>query len=138
MDQISPLHPAYSPAAADIVWLQCRAPARGESVQQAQGFARLQGPDGDDLICEVLENIAAWLDLVQTRAALGRDGGVITACDHIAGIALHCGLGELQRAARHVAQCAAGGDRIALAATMARLERSFDAAVVAIWDLRAL
>lgn len=136
MDHQRPLPLVPRPASAAVVWLQCRAPLRAECVQPQRGIAQLQGPQSDDLICEILENIAAWLDLLQSHTAQGRYERIGATCQHIADIAERCGLLALQRAALHVARCARVDDRTALAATLARLERNFDAAVVAIWDLR--
>lgn len=60
--------------------------------------------------------------LEQVMAALVRDARMI-------------GMSTLAQAGRHVLDCLGSGDRIALAATLARLERVGDHSIHAIWDL---
>jgi hypothetical protein len=136
MDSTHSIQTLRQPVSADVIWLQCRGPVARDSVDLVAGFAQLRGPDGDDLICQILENIAAWLDLVQEQATQDCAAGVVRGCQRIADIAGQIGLVEMGRAALHVAHCAQAGDRIGQAATLARLERGFDLAVADIWALR--
>jgi hypothetical protein len=48
------------------------------------------------------------------------------------------GMATLAQAGRHVLDCLESGDQIALAATLARLERVGDRSIDAIWDLEDL
>lgn len=75
-------------------------------------IARLKGRTDHDTLEEVL-------------AALVRDARLI-------------GMATLAQAGRHVLDCLESGDRVALAATLARLERVGDRSIHAIWDLEDL
>lgn len=63
--------------------------------------------------------------LEEVLAALVRDARLI-------------GMATLAQAGRHVLDCLESGDLIALAATLARLERVGDRSIHAIWDLEDL
>lgn len=51
-------------------------------------------------------------------------------------VAGQVGMVSLARVAQDVADCAASGERVALAATWARLQRLSDQSLVAVWDLQ--
>lgn len=56
----------------------------------------------------------------------------------LARVAGQVGMISLARVAQDVADCAGSGERVALAATWARLQRLSDRSLVAVWDLQDL
>ncbi|WP_159086894.1 hypothetical protein [Loktanella sp. Alg231-35] len=92
----------------------------------------------EDVMCRMLEDAAAQLDLLQRHlsrrdfAAMGRPSRRIET------VATHLGLTEVATAAGHVGQCASQKGGPALDATLARLERGFDVAVCEVWNFREM
>lgn len=91
--------------------------------------------DAEDKVARALERIAALLGAIAPgKPRLAPDGmrdpleALIDASDLI-------GMATLARVARDVAACLRSGDAVALAATLARLQRVGDRSIHAVWDL---
>ncbi len=92
----------------------------------------------EDVMCRMLEDVAAQLDLLQ-HYLLRRDYmAMCRPSRRIEMVATHLGLIEVAVAAGHVGQCAVQKGGPALDATMARLERGFDVAVSEVWNFREM
>lgn len=92
----------------------------------------------EDVICRMLEEVAAQLDLLQQHLSRRDFTAMCRASRHIEMVATRLGLIEVAAAADHVGQCAAQMGGPALDATMARLERGFDVAVGEVWNFRGM
>ena len=101
-------------------------------------YAR-QGPDAaEQTVCRTLEDIALRLSRLFDLKAASAWSSMGEVARRTASVALQIGLIEVAQAARNVADCADQGDGIALEATLARLERSYDHALAEIWDFQSL
>jgi hypothetical protein len=92
--------------------------------------------EAEEMICQVLENIAFKLDSLQCAKAAHSFESIKKPARGIMNVGQQIGLIEVTEAAAHVSLCAEQRDGVALSATMARLERAFDIAVTQIWQFR--
>lgn len=90
----------------------------------------------EDMLCRILENLALWLDVLRDGLACDNPVLCVRAARRVTLVASRIGLTGLAQAAAHVAACIAQQDKVALAATLARLERAFDLAVIQVWHIR--
>lgn len=97
-------------------------------------FAQSHSPDEvEEMIYRALEDVAVRLDRLQAARATGAFEHMCAPARRIAVIAGGLGMTDVAQAARHVGCAAEGGSAVAVAATLARLERSFDAGISAVW-----
>ncbi|MEJ6396829.1 hypothetical protein [Yoonia sp. 208BN28-4] len=99
-------------------------------------FDDMSEPEAEAIVCRALEDIAQRLDKLQDSRASGQFGSVPKTAHRIAAIAGQIGLTSIMTAADHVANAANLQSGVALGATLARLERAFDAAVSEVWSFR--
>jgi hypothetical protein len=110
-------------------------PARFNPGQLEKLCDRLGELRAEAEVASALERLSTLLDEV-TR--IGRDGNhddleeVLAALVRDAGL---IGMATLSRVGQNVLDCLDTGDRTALAATLARLERVGDRSIHAVWDL---
>ncbi|MEL6641919.1 MAG: hypothetical protein AAFP98_11515 [Pseudomonadota bacterium] len=90
----------------------------------------------EDMICRALEDIATRLDRLQAARAATAFEQMDSPARRIAVIAGGLGLIDVARASAHLRVAADTGNAVAVAATLARLERSFDAGISAIWSVQ--
>lgn len=138
MDKTIPFHTAGPRPAAEIVILPLRDSAKHNPALLAQALAGHSPHEAEDMLCQILEGIAEWLDLLQQGLTSGDHAGMGKPARRIALVAGQIGLTNVAVAAGHIARIAASGDRHALAAVLGRLERAFDIAVTEVWDFRDL
>lgn len=101
-------------------------------------YARFGARDGENMVCRAMEELACRLgqadrlyeagDLVQMRKCARALGA----------IAEEIGMTGLCRIASDVVQCIDDGDAVALAATLARMDRIGEGSLYAVWDLQDL
>ncbi len=92
----------------------------------------------EDLVCRAMEDIALGLKQVHDGAARGTTAELRASLDALALTAEQIGLTTMARIARDVAQCIDDGDPVAEAATLARLVRSGERSLAALWDLQGV
>lgn len=92
----------------------------------------------EEMICRILEHIAARLDQLQQWRDFDDLESLVRVAKRIDLMGRQLGLTEVANAALHVAHCLDNKDPIAFEATRARLERAFDTAVSHVWDVRGL
>lgn len=126
--------PARSTAA--IAVLRCRDEFNMDPAPLKTLFAALPDHEAEDIVCRALEDIAARLTALQNARTAGDFTQVATPSKRIAAVADQIGLTEVSLVAEHAGRAADMACGVALGATMARLERTFDAAVCQIWDFR--
>ena len=88
------------------------------------------------MLCRILEGIALYLDDMQTALTDGQVQAMLRPSERVIQLAQRIGLIEVQTAAGHVHRCLVQNDRVAIEATVARLERGFDLAVSQVWEFR--
>ncbi|MFZ5964156.1 hypothetical protein ACOXXX_14515 [Thalassococcus sp. BH17M4-6] len=97
------------------------------------------GPQGaENVVCRAMEELAfrlAHIDRMYCRNDLAE---MRKTTRGLIGIAEQIGMTGLARVARDVVGCIDDGDATALAATLARLARSGEGSLMAIWDLQDL
>lgn len=99
-------------------------------------FAQSHSPDEvEEMICRALEDIAVRLDRLQAARAAGAFEHMCNPARRIAVIAGGLGMRDVVHAAHHVGGAAESGSAVAVSATLARLERNFDASIGAVWSV---
>ncbi|KQI68266.1 hypothetical protein AN189_10590 [Loktanella sp. 3ANDIMAR09] len=99
-------------------------------------YARQGAARADRTIATALEDLARRLGIMRDGRDHGGFDDLPGQARRMATIAAQIGLTEVATAAGHVANSARQRDGIAVEATMARLERSFDLAIGQVWMLR--
>lgn len=137
MENNSHILTALSADESGVIALRCPDRTQFDPGCIAQLFADLHAADAEQIVCRLLEKIAAQLSCLQ-QAYVGRDLDKISdAARNIRLVADQMGLAEMSDASGHVDTCATHADGVALGATIARLERAFDIAVKQVWNFRA-
>ncbi|MEJ6403045.1 hypothetical protein [Yoonia sp. 2307UL14-13] len=133
MTCITHLQPFPAPAPTDVIMLRCADIARLDP-QPLRRMCAERGVEAvEDHLCKTLEDIVILLDQLQAGLAQGDFSTMKQPSHRIAQIADRIGLVDVSMSANHVATCLQQQDGVALEATMARLERSFDLAVSEVW-----
>ncbi len=136
MDKTMHFHIAHTRPGCEVVFLRQLGGAQRDPSRLAQVFADHPGRAAEDMLCDILEGMANWLDQLQQRLAAADHAAMAKPAARIALVAGQIGLTDVALAAKHVADAAAFGDRHALAAILGRLERAFDVTVTELWDFR--
>ena len=129
--------PPNHPTAA-IAVLRCREEFNMDPAPLMHLFGSLPDHEAEDIVCRALEDMAQRLNILQNLRAVGDFDAIALPAERVATIADQIGLIEVSFIAGHIQSAARMGCGVALGATMARLERAFDAAVSHIWDFRSL
>ena len=138
MDKTMQFHMARPRPAGEVVFLRHHGGARRDPALLAQVLADHPRRAAEDMLCDILEGMANWLDRLQQGLAAGAYPAMGKPAARIALVAGQIGLTDVAVAADHLAQAAVVGDPHALAAILGRLERAFDVAVTDVWDSRDL
>ena len=102
-------------------------------------FAETHSPaDVENMICRALEDIAIRLDRLQAARQATAYDQFENLTRRISVIAAGLGLTEVSRAACHTGIAAGTRCGVAVAATLARLERSFDAGISAVRSVQRM
>jgi hypothetical protein len=97
------------------------------------------GPHGaEDVVCRAMEELGQMLFQVHELALTGQREDLHKLLRRLGAIADQIGLCGLAQVARDVMVCIEHGDMIAEAATMARLSRTGERSLSALWDLQDL
>ena len=97
------------------------------------------GPQqAEDVVARALEDLAARLCLVQDLAVTGTRSELRKELRALRAVALQVGLTGLSEVAEDVLNCIDQNDLVAEASTLARLARSGEGALSALWDLQDL
>jgi len=100
-------------------------------------YAKMGQTAAENAVCRTLEDLALRLGGLLDLKTTCEFDKMVRPAKTMATCADQVGLVEVARAARHVSNCAANRDGVALEATLARLERAYDLAISEIWDFRA-
>jgi len=88
----------------------------------------------EDIVCRAMEELAVRLSQAEKRHREGKTEDLAHHVRSLVAIAEQIGMDKLARVARDVAHCAEAGDRVGLAATLARLVRLGERSLSAIWE----
>lgn len=86
-------------------------------------------------VAQALDRLASLLGQIASRSRQGDHALLEQVLVALVRDARMIGMATLAQAGRHVLDCLDSGDGVALAATLARLERVGDRSIHAIWDL---
>lgn len=136
MDQITPRPAPQSLPPSQIVTLRCRDHLPFDPALLARVMAGKSLFEAEDMLCRILESMAVWIDALHDGLARDSPDHCAKAARRITLVASQIGLSGLAVAAGHVGHCARARDAVALAATLGRLERAFDLAVMQVWHIR--
>ncbi len=120
----------------DVVVLRCPDQLHFDPAPLNRLFAEKDSADAEELVCRILEDVAMRLDMLQQELARCDFEKMLKPARRIGLVAEQIGLTEVAISANHVVNCVQNGDGVALQATVARLERSFDVAVSEVWNFR--
>lgn len=96
------------------------------------------GPNAaEDVVCRAMEELALRLCAIQRQADVGPREDMHKGLKALAAIADQIGLSTLSRVAHDVMTCIEYGDRVAEAATLARLARTGERSLTELWDISA-
>lgn len=136
MKNVTPFPVSAASNPMGVIALNCVGEMFIDPVPLRALFARKSDADAEEIICRMLEDIAVRLDVLQ-RGLLTHDFDMMMRpARRIALVASQIGLLEVVTAAEHVRTCLTQEDGVALEATIARLERSFDVAVNEVWSFQ--
>lgn len=97
---------------------------------------RLGEQGANDVVCRAMEELAIRLSDLPALFRAGHLTELGRLAHSLIGISKQVGLTSLARVAGDVVECTRRGDTVALAATLARLERTGEQSLSTIWDLR--
>ena len=89
----------------------------------------------EDVVCRAMEELAQRMCQLQTQARSGPREDMHKGLRALAAIADQIGLCSLSKVAHDVAACIEMGDAVAEAATLARLARTDERSLTALWDI---
>jgi hypothetical protein len=120
---------------AGITHLPLGEPARFNPGQLEQLCDRLGETRAEAEVARALDRLALRLAEVPRLRAAGDRRGLAAVIGALVADAQLIGMATLAGVGRHVLDCLDSGDPVALAATLARLERVGDRSIHAVWDL---
>lgn len=138
MKNITPFPVAAHKPSPDVIALNCTRSPQFDPEPLHRLFAAKEFHVAEEVVCRMLEDIALRLDMLQRGLASTTFEQMHRPARRIGFVARELGLTEVVAAAEHVRTCLDQADGVAVKATMARLERGFDAAVGEIWNFRDL
>ncbi|WP_342078046.1 hypothetical protein [Yoonia sp. SS1-5] len=136
MENITHLRPAAPEPDFDVVVLCCPDRLHFDPAPLTRLFSERDFAEAEEVVCRALEDIALRLEMLQNYLAASDFDNMAKPARRIGLVADQIGLMEVSIAAHHVAICLHQREGVALEATMARLERSFDVAVAEVWNFR--
>lgn len=99
-------------------------------------YAKLGEEGADNVLCRAMEEMAVRIKQCEKMYRAGSSRDLRKTVHSLIAIADQIGLTTLSRVANDVVICIDSGDWVALGATFARLVRSGDQSLTAIWDLQ--
>lgn len=99
-------------------------------------YSKLGDENADDVLCRAMEEMAIRIKQSEGMYRAGAMRELRKTVHSLIAIADQIGMQTLARVAQDVVNCIDSGDWVALGATIARLMRSSDQSLTAIWDLQ--
>lgn len=107
-----------------------------DSERLQQLYVQLGEAGAEDVVCRALEELAVRLSHTERCHRENRWREMRKSARSLIAIAEQIGMGTLARVARDVTVCIDAHDRVAVAATLARLLRTGERSLHEIWDLQ--
>lgn len=101
-------------------------------------YRQLGNSGAESVICRAMEELAVRLVAIEQIPGEVEPAGLRKNVRALAAIAEQIGMVSLSEAAHDVIDCADTGDRVALAATRARMMRIGDRSLTDVWDVQDL
>lgn len=98
-------------------------------------YAELGQNAAERVISAAMEDLAVHLAAIEVAAREGHLEVMLRGIDELSILARQVGMIQLVRVARDLADCAGRGDTVAQAAVLARLVRTGEGSLTAVWDL---
>ncbi|SEQ16240.1 hypothetical protein [Thalassovita taeanensis] len=111
---------------------------RLDSDQLGELYDQLGEAGAEDVVCRAMEELAARLTHAERLYRSEEQAEMRKNVRSLVGISEQIGMWSLARAAQNVINCIDAADRVALAATLARLLRIGEQSLSAVWDLQDL
>lgn len=117
-----------------VIYLPVRDQAALDSGHLFELNKKLGATVADNLICQSMEDLAVRLATAERQCRAGNVTELRKLVRQIDALGDQLGLTSLCRVARDVMGCLRGHDPVALAATVARMIRTGEASMSAVWD----
>lgn len=101
-------------------------------------FHQMSEQAAEDLVCRAVEELAVRLSHCEVLWRQDDLAALYKSARSLIAIADQIGMTSLATVAADVTGCISRGDRVATAATLARLSRTGQASLTAVWDLQDL
>lgn len=101
-------------------------------------YSELGHAAAEDVVCRAMEELALRMSHCDRLYRAGNMDELRKSSRSLIAIAEQIGMGIVARVATDVVNCIDGGDPVALGATIARLMRTGEGSLTAIWDLQDL
>ena len=101
-------------------------------------YRQLGNSSAESVICRAMEELAVRLVAIEQIPSSAEPTGLRKNARALAAIAEQIGMVSLSEAAYDVIDCANAGDKVALAATRARMMRIGDRSLTDVWDVQDL
>jgi hypothetical protein len=101
-------------------------------------YAQLGDAGAEDVVCRAMEELALRLSHCSRLYSASSWSELQKCVRSLVAIAEQIGMHALAKVAADVAHCLDAGDRVAIAATLARLLRIGEQSLTAIWDLQGI
>jgi len=111
---------------------------RLDSDRLGELYAQLGEAGAEDVVCRAMEELAVRLSHSERLFRQDEMPDLRKSARSLVAIAEQIGMHSVARVAQDVTQCIDDGDRVAVAATLARLLRIGERSLTAIWDLQDL
>ena len=99
-------------------------------------YSEMDPMNAEDVVCRAMEELALRMSHCDRLFRAGDMDGLRKSSRSLIAIADQIGMDVMSRVARDVAMCAETRNHVALAATLARLMRTGEGSLTAIWDLQ--
>ena len=99
-------------------------------------YSEMEPAAAEDMVCRAMEELALRIAQCDRLYRASDFDGLHKASRSLVAIAEQIGMTVMARVARDVADCATSQDPVPLAATLARLMRTGEESLTAIWDLQ--
>lgn len=99
-------------------------------------YQQLGPASAENVLCRTLEELALRMTQLDRSHAAGNHDAMRKSAKLLSAIADQIGMDTLARVSRDLIGCIDAGDGIAIAAVLARLIRSGESSLTAIWDLQ--
>ena len=123
---------------ANITTLIFEEQVRLDSDRLAELYVQMGETGAQDVVCRAMEELAVRLAKINESYQSNRARELRKGAKGLIGIAEQIGMQRLAKVARDVCNCVDQNDPLALGATLARLQRTGDGSLTAVWDLQDL